>query len=124
MLAPLGRSSKAVGYSCVGDLLPWISNPRPRSPSINYRVKRLPLGRLGQIIVHSGGQTSFAITLHGMGRHRDDGYMLSCLLFALANRAGGLETIHFWHLYIHQHDVESLSSPRLQRLFASTHRLD
>src|SRR6478735_8024050 len=124
MLAPLGRSCKAVGYSCIGDLPPWISGPRPRSPSINYRVKRLRFDRLGQIIVHSGGQTSFAITLHGMGRHRDDGYMLPGLLFALADRAAGLETVHFWHLYIHQYEVESLTSPRLQRLFASTHRLD
>ena len=59
--------------------------------------------RLGEVIVHAGRDAHLAVALHRVGRHRDDARALAGA--ARADRARGLETVHFGHLHVHQDDI-------------------
>ncbi len=45
------------------------------------------------------------VPLQGMGGERNDGSMLTELLFPLPNQPGCLEAIHFRHLIVHEYQV-------------------
>ncbi|OIQ87433.1 hypothetical protein GALL_306840 [mine drainage metagenome] len=65
--------------------------------------------RLGEVIIHTGRQASIIVALHCVGGHGDDrGTRSPFMLFLLADSGGGLETVHFWHLAIHQHQGKLL----------------
>ena len=59
--------------------------------------------RLGQVIIHAGLQTALAVTLHGVGRHSDDGCV--GLRFAQPNGPSGFVAVQNRHLAVHQNHV-------------------
>ena len=70
----------------------------------------------GDIVIHPGCQAALAITLGGVSRHGNNRDMAAVLFFDLTNFAGGLETIHFGHLNVHQYDIEGIRVKRFHRL--------
>ena len=74
-----------------------------RQPAPQRCLERLEPQRLGQVVVHAGGQTPIAVTPHRAGGQGDD---RQCAVtgVALAYRGGGLEPVHLWHLAVHQDD--------------------
>jgi len=59
---------------------------------------------LGDISVHSRGQTTFAVFFQGMCSTGDDGRSPAGGFFSLADFRGGFEPVHFRHLDVHQHE--------------------
>jgi hypothetical protein len=49
---------------------------------------------------------------------RDDGQMSACLFLFFANRLRGLQAVHFRHLHVHQHQIDSFAFKRFQSLAA------
>src|SRR5918993_1937967 len=74
------------------------------------------MDRLGQIVVHPGGEALLAVALHRVRCHRND--RRAARPKALPDQAGGLEAVEFRHLHIHQHDVVRLAFERIERLEA------
>jgi len=72
----------------------------------NQPDERRRVKRLGHKISHTGKVAAFALFEAGVGRHRDYGQI--CPGWMLANTAGGLQAVHAWHLYVHQHSVKTL----------------
>src|SRR5581483_5891654 len=62
------------------------------------------LDRLGDVIVHAGVETEFAVALEGVGGDGDD-LGLAFGRKAAANGAGGLEAVHLRHLHVHEHEL-------------------
>jgi hypothetical protein len=67
----------------------------------------------GYIRVHSSGQAKFPIALHRVCGHGDDRKVSPAVLFLGADGPGCFQAVHFGHLNVHQHHVESL--PRQRR---------
>lgn len=67
--------------------------------------------RLGQIIVHAGGETAGAIAVHRIRGQGDDGDMVaaSCVTLLLPDGGGGGEAVHVRRLAIHQNKIETFS---------------
>src|ERR1700688_281984 len=63
---------------------------------------------LGNVSVHASSHTSILVALQSMGGHGHDGDVLSSAFFFLADSGGGFESIHPWHLNIHEHQMENL----------------
>jgi hypothetical protein len=93
--------------------------------SIIARVQHSPFDRnlelrrlngLTDIVVHSGCDAFFAITSHRSRGHGNNGDMSASDHFPRANNGRGLKAIHFWHLYIHQYEIERFALQGLQRL--------
>jgi hypothetical protein len=59
----------------------------------------------------------------GMRGERDDGNVLPGVYLGLPDRRGGFEAIHVRHLYVHQHEVESLGLHRVQNSRTATEDL-
>jgi hypothetical protein len=76
-------------------------------PSITAKRSALRMG-LENISVHTGSHTSILVALQSMGSHGHDGYVLSDAFFFLADGGGGFESIHPWHLNVHEHQMEIL----------------
>ncbi|OPZ58073.1 MAG: Outer membrane protein TolC precursor [Deltaproteobacteria bacterium ADurb.Bin510] len=61
---------------------------------------------LGDIIVHPGFETFFAVALHRVCGHRNDQHIgIADGGVGTADAARGFQAVHFGHLYIHQHQV-------------------
>jgi hypothetical protein len=73
--------------------------------------------RLADIVVHPCCQAHLPIPLHGVRRHGDHP-RLPCAGELPAQRACGLQAVHFRHLHVHQHHVVYLPLERFQRLQA------
>ena len=73
--------------------------------------------RLGEVVVHPGGEARLAVLDHGVRRHRDDAGAGLCRPRAQIS-ARGVETVHLGHLHVHQHDVVGLPLESLERLEA------
>ncbi len=76
--------------------------------------------RLGEVVVHTGGDARLAVALHGVGGHGDDPDRLGAALGRDrpgADAAGGLQTVHLRHLHVHQHEV-------VRELLDGLHRFD
>ena len=86
--------------------------------SINNLPQRIRLHRLGQKIVHAGGEASFAIGLAGARCECDDRQVLSAAAFMRANRSRHREAVHLRHMDVQQQQVEC--APRGQRDRIST----
>ena len=75
------------------------------------------LHRLGDVVVHAGGNAGLAVTGHRVGGHCDD-------VGPLGGRhpgddaAGRLEAVKFGHLHIHEDTVEFAAQHRRERLGA------
>ncbi|EXI88900.1 MAG: hypothetical protein AW11_02003 [Candidatus Accumulibacter regalis] len=85
----------------------------------------LAVDRLGQIIVHAGGEAAFPVTVHGVGGHRDD--RLSPLAsghFGRADPARCFEPVHDRHHHVHQHDVEAFATQPINGGLAVLHQCD
>jgi hypothetical protein len=72
--------------------------------------------RLGEVVVHAGGQAGLPVLLEGIGRHRDDGQGLGRV--PLADQPGGLQAVHHRHLHVHQHQVEAAALDQAHGLLA------
>jgi hypothetical protein len=62
--------------------------------------------RLGDVVIHPRGQAALAVALHGMGGHSDNRQALACVSFSDPDGGGRLESVHFRHLYVHQHHIK------------------
>ena len=71
--------------------------------------------RLGDVIIHTGGQALIAVAFECVGGEGDDGDVAARLGLALANRGRGLQPIHRRHLNVHQYQVKGFAFPRLDR---------
>ena len=78
----------------------------------------MPVDRLGQVVVHPGGEATFAIARHRMRRHRDHAQVPAGCRFPLSDCGRRLEAAHLRHLHVHQHHVEIVAFDRRQRLAA------
>src|ERR1035441_3366857 len=76
--------------------------------SLQQRVEFWAPNRLGEVAIHAGVDAALVVALHGVRGHSDDGLVPAGAALGLADRGGGFEAIHLWHLYIHQHQVERL----------------
>src|ERR1019366_1738666 len=84
--------------------------------SLQQRVEFWAPNRLGEVAIHAGVDAALVVALHGVRGHSDDGLVPAGAALGLADRGGGFEAIHLWHLYIHQHQVERLLLHRRHRL--------
>ena len=74
--------------------------------------------RFGQVVVHTGGDASFAVSGHGVGRHGNDPGMTIGVSLSVANPPGGLQSVQYRHLHVHQDRVEVPATPAGNPLFA------
>ena len=70
-------------------------------PGIQDGLQVFRPDRFRDIIVHSRRKTAFAVSLHGIGGHRDDG-RVGGAAFHFADQRGRLEPIDFRHLAVHE----------------------
>ena len=78
--------------------------------------------RLGEIVIHSGGQAPVAIALHGVSRQRDDWSSRRVpLLLPLANIGRRRKPIHDGHLAVHEDDAIGLCGGVVAGLAAVFH---
>ena len=66
----------------------------------------LQLKGFAHVVVHTSGQTRFAVAGHGVGRHGHNGQLAQ--VQAIANGVRGLQTIQHGHLHVHQYQVVGL----------------
>jgi hypothetical protein len=78
-------------------------------------AKLIHSDRLIDEVVHPGAKALLAAELR---IKRGDGYYLGTLLPAAADVFGGLDTIHLWHLDIHEHQIARLIFQGPQDLLA------
>ena len=71
--------------------------------------------RLGDVVVHPGGEARLAVALHGVGGHRDDPRPGRAGP-AAPDPAGRLEAVELRHLDVHQDDVVVAALERRDRL--------
>jgi hypothetical protein len=85
--APAGASARGTG-AC-------------GQPAAEHRHEVFAQEGLGQVVVHAGGEASFAVAVH---RQRGDGDDDAGVAAALtrANRCRGREAVHAGHVAIHQ----------------------
>jgi hypothetical protein len=84
-------------------------------------VRRLE--RLGDEIVHAGGEAGGLVGTHGVGGQGDD-RQVGGDAAEFADEPGGPQAVHHRHLHVHQDQVEAAAPRRLDRLGAVRHRLD
>ena len=86
----------------------------------------LALQRLGEVVVHPGGETPLAIAGHRVGGEGDDRRppVRPRLLLQPANLRGRRVAVHLWHLAVHQDRVDPPLFPRRHRPNAVRHRDD
>ena len=72
--------------------------------------KTLNANRFGDVIIHAGGEALLAISRHRVRGHGNDRDMRGPALLVAAYGGGGLQSVHFGHVHIHQDDVEHLPS--------------
>ena len=77
----------------------------PRVPAVQHCLKLVDSQRLGQIVIHTGGQARFAISLHGIGGHCNDRCVIVGVDLGRADQPGSLEPVQFRHLAVHQDDA-------------------
>src|SRR5882724_5490649 len=84
----------------------WEGGPSARPyPPLERGPQFIGLHRLGDVVVHPGGEAALAIALHGIRRHGDDGHVRAYRRFALADRGRRLVAIHLRHLAVHEHGM-------------------
>src|SRR3989442_8903107 len=71
-----------------------------------------------QIAIHASSQALLAITFHGMSGQSDDRHVGVGPIFSFPNRRSGLESVHFRHLHIHEHQIETAFRDRFESLAA------
>ena len=71
---------------------------------------------LGQIVVHAGLQTAFAVACHGVSRQPDDGKAGPTPV--LPNLTGGFQAVEDRHLNIHEDQVAGVPLESLDGLQA------
>src|SRR6266404_5798803 len=77
----------------------------------NRLLQRLARDGFGYVLVHAGFEASFAIAVHGVRGHGNDGSVSSAHLLLVADTPGGLETIHFGHMHIHDDQIKLAPRP-------------
>ena len=80
--------------------------------------------RFCEIAVHSGCEASFAVAAHGVSRHGHDGQVRARGDFFLADQLSRLDSTHFRHLHVHQHEIEFVlldGRERLSSIFRDDH---
>ncbi len=87
-----------------------------KQPAAHDGKQFLHLDRLGHEIIHAGGQAILPILRQHAGGHGHHGQIRP--VFHAANVLGGFQTIHDWHLDIHEHQVEGLFMESGQSFFA------
>ena len=60
----------------------------------------------GYVAIHSGGQATFAVALHGVRGDGNDRDMCACGQFFFADEGRSLQTVHPRHLYVHQNHIK------------------
>src|SRR5687767_8562416 len=96
------------------------------SPALQRAEQYFWLKRLGEVIIHSSFETTFAVTLHGMGGHGNDGNMPAGILFPLTDSVRSFQAIHLRHLYIHEDGIVVIGLnffKCLRSCFDSIHRI-
>ena len=68
--------------------------------------ERSDLKWLGNVAIHTGGDTTLPVAQHRVGRHSDDRQVSAGASFRGPDGSGGLEPVHLRHLHVHQHRVE------------------
>ena len=74
--------------------------------------------RFGDVVVHAGSQTPFAVSFHCPGRHRHNRDVPPGAVFEFANLLCRFESVEFRHLHVHENDVERFALPAFDRLFS------
>ena len=76
-------------------------------PALQDCKKRFLIERLGEIVIHAGGQATVALAFDGKSRHREDrdSRPTWIALFQVADPAGRREAAHLGHLAIHQYEI-------------------
>jgi hypothetical protein len=95
-----------------------LSVARPPDPPLNHLSKVYLRKGFAHVIVHTGSQTTFAMVIDGMRRQCHDRRIPSCTQLTFTDGLGRGETVHFRHLAIHQHQIESTGF-RLHHSFAT-----
>ena len=67
--------------------------------------ERFGVDRLAEVVIHSGGEAFFTVSLHRVGGHGNDRNAADSLVGEMANLGGCLIAIEVWHLTIHQHQI-------------------
>ena len=98
-----------------------IRTGRGRDPTVERAEKNFGFERFGNVIIHARVEATFAVSLHGVGGHGNDGNVVTGLEFAFANQAGCVEAIHVGHLHIHQDCAIGGIAGFLKRLRARFH---
>ena len=86
--------------------------------ALDGRQQIIGAERLREIRVHPGLETTFTISGHGVRRHGNDRQVRASRSLALANESRGFETVHLWHLHVHQDKVELLRRDAFDRFAA------
>jgi hypothetical protein len=80
--------------------------------------KLVELDRLGQECIHARLGALLAKAVQDVSCEGNDRHVASGVQFALPNFSCRLETVHFWHLHVHQDDVDSFLFEQSERLFS------
>ena len=70
----------------------------------------------GEVVVHAGVEAAFAVAVHGVGGHGDDGELFPAVVGA--DGAGGFDTVEFGHLDVHEDEVVVAGGEGFEGLFA------
>src|SRR5471032_1184365 len=89
-----------------------------RQPFVEFVAQLDQRDRLGQVIVHAGGQAFFGVAALGVGGHRHQRRAPAQRLLGGADVRRRLVTIHLRHAAIHQDQVVALALRRVDRLAA------
>src|SRR5262245_17460452 len=100
MCSPSSSSAASIASCCVGRssttrmLIGWLmSSPgSPHQPRTKYGQQLLRIHGLGEVVPGAGFDALLAISLHGLGRHRDDRQVVEPR--NLAKRAHGVVPVH------------------------------
>ena len=81
-----------------------------RAGTLSQRLDQpVDADRLGQVVVHAGGEAHLAVALHRVGGHRDDARALARRPSARMMLPRRFEAVHLGHLHVHQHHVVGLA---------------
>jgi len=84
------------------------SNTATKHNPVDGTRELYQIHRFANIVVHSTLEAFFAVSAHSSRRHCDDRDVSSRLPFSRPDDSCRFKAVHFWHLNIHQHEIERL----------------
>src|SRR5262249_44765567 len=91
-----------------------LGGTHPAGPAGQHALEFFGSNRLGEVVVHSRGETTLPVTLHSVGGHGDDRYF-GRRSIQIPNGQGRLVAIHHRHHAIHEDDVVGVAGDQLDR---------